>query len=571
MKQQRLNLITFIIAVIITCIVMCVFITQKNGWHEDEVFSYGSSNYRYDNLFCIFAEKDSLNQVMDEKIKDSNPIKMVQNIGYYLVHQDEFKDALNEKLKQETPVWKTKEQAKDYVTVSQDEIFSYWSVYYNQSRDVHPPLFYMFVHLVSSLALNHFSKYIIFTINLAFYIASCLMIRKIMKLLNKDSLSAITVLLYGLSMGAISIVMFQRMYVMLTFFILSYLYLSLKICKNEYKIDKKTKIYLVLTIILGFLTQYYFCIYIVFIAIIMSLIMIKRKKFVELRNYIWNHIKAGLIGIIIFPASIYHIFFSYRGAAGGVVEASYIGRLKEYLGLIFYSFSIPETLGYMIITILAILLIFKIVTGKKKDIILMMSIPVILFILVIAKIAPFINIRYIAPMLPIICIAGVLIILSITNQILSYMIKASKESKAKQFILNYTGIIVLAIMTVGISIYGIRTSKPQFLYEEYAKRIELAEEYHNLKFVYVGESPFNHLQEIEEFLRYDTSFITNTWDLEVLKDNEGLKGETEFILDVKCWISNFDENLKKILEYTDATSYELLIDDGSSRIYKVQK
>lgn len=154
-KQEKFNLITFIIAISITCIFMFVFIDQKKGWHEDEIFSYGSSNYKYDNLFLRYGTKDSLNTV----------------------------------------------------------------------------------HLASSFSLNHFSKYIIFAINLLFYIGSCFAIRKIMKLFNKDNLSGITVLLYGLSMGAISIVMFQRMYMMLTFFILIYLYLNLKVAKNSYEID----------------------------------------------------------------------------------------------------------------------------------------------------------------------------------------------------------------------------------------------------------------------------------------------------------------------------------------------
>ena len=104
-RTDKTNFIIFIISIIITSIVICVFIGQKSGWHEDEIFSYGSSNYRYDNMFCIFAEKDSLNQVMDEKIKNESPIKMIRNIFYYITHQSEFRDALNEKMSNETPVW----------------------------------------------------------------------------------------------------------------------------------------------------------------------------------------------------------------------------------------------------------------------------------------------------------------------------------------------------------------------------------------------------------------------------------------------------------------------------------
>lgn len=569
-KQEKINLVGFIIAIIITLVIMFVFIGQKNGWHEDEIFSYGSSNYKYDNLFQRFGDKDSLNQLVDEKIMDENPITTIKNLGYYITHKDKFQQELNKKIEQETPIWKTPEEAKEYVTVSSDEIFSYWSVYYNQSRDVHPPLFYMLVHLVSSICLNHFSKYIIFIINIVFYVASCVMIRKIMKLFNKDNLSGITVLLYGLSMGEISIVMFQRMYMMLTFFVLSYLYLNIKIAKNAFNIDKKTKRWLVLTIILGFLTQYYFCIYAAFVAIVSFLIMIKKKKYQQLKQYIWCHVKAAIIGIIIFPASIYHIFFSYRGAAGGVVNTSYIERLNEYIKLIFYAFSIPETLGYILIGILLLLFLIKMIKAKRKDIILMICVPVILFVLTIAKIAPFINIRYISPVFSIIVIAIELIIISIIRYILQH-ISNINESKIYKFFVKNLSLIVIAIITVTISIYGLLNSKPQFLYTEYNERIEIANQYKDLKLVYVGESPFNHLQDMEEFLRYKSSLITNTWELDVLKDNEGLKDEKEFILNIKCWVSNFDENLKKVLEYTNATSYELLVDDGQSKVYKVSK
>jgi len=76
---------------------------------------------------------------------------------------------------------------------------------------------------------------------------------------------------------------------------------------------------------------------------------------------------------------------------------------------------------------------------------------------------------------------------------------------------------------------------------------------------------------MEEFLIYQNSIIVNTWELEALKNNEGLADEKEFILNMKCWISNFDENLHKVLNYTNATNYELLLDDGESRLYKVKR
>lgn len=565
--MKKINNILFYIAIIITTIVMFVFIGQKNGWHEDEIFSYGSSNYKCDNLFLNFGDKDSLNQLIDEKIVGKNIGETLKNISYYLKNEDEFQDELNKKIAEEKPIWKTKEQAKEYMTVSSDEIFNYWSVYYNQARDVHPPLFYMLVHLVSSICLNNFTKYIIFSINLIFYIASCFVLKKILRLFNKEELSWITVLLYGLSMGMISIVMFQRMYMMLTFFAMVYLYLNINIFKNSFEIDKKTKRKLTITVILGFLTQYYFCIYAALVAIISAICMIKNKKWDSLKRYVWCHVKAAIIGLILFPASIYHIFFSYRGAAGGVAEGSYLGRLQEYLKLIFYGFSIPEILGYITLGIIIAMFIRRIIIAKRKDIATLICLPIFLFVLVIAKIAPFINIRYISIVFPIIIIAVELGVVSSVKELM----KTIKNDKIPQFIRKNASIIILVVIALVSSGYGLLKSKPEFLYNDYSKRIEIAEQYSNFKFVYIGQSPFNQLQDMEEFLRYDNSIIINTWQLDRLKEIDGLDDNTEFILNIKCWVSDFDKTLKTVLENTGAKNYELLIDDGQSRVYKVKK
>ena len=565
--MKKINNILFYIAIIITTIVMFVFIGQKNGWHEDEIFSYGSSNYKCDNLFLNFGDKDSLNQLIDEKIVGKNIGETLKNISYYLKNEDEFQDELNKKIAEEKPIWKTKEQAKEYMTVSSDEIFNYWSVYYNQARDVHPPLFYMLVHLVSSICLNNFTKYIIFSINLIFYIASCFVLKKILKLFNKEELSWITVLFYGLSMGMISIVMFQRMYMMLTFFSMVYLYLNINIFKNSFEIDKKTKRKLTITVILGFLTQYYFCIYAALVAIISAICMIKNKKWDSLKRYVWCHVKAAIIGLILFPASIYHIFFSYRGAAGGVAEGSYLSRLQEYLKLIFYGFSIPEILGYITLGIIIAMFIRRIIIAKRKDIATLICLPIFLFVLVIAKIAPFINIRYISIVFPIIIIAVELGVVSSVKELM----KIIKNDKIPQFIRKNASIIILVVIALVSSGYGLLKSKPEFLYTDYSKRIEIAEQYSNLKFVYIGQSPFNQLQDMEEFLRYDNSIIINTWQLDRLKEIGGLDDNTEFILNIKCWVSDFDKTLKTVLENTGAKDYELLIDDGQSRVYKVKK
>ena len=75
-----------ILTILILVSIMCYFITQKNGFHEDEIFSYGSSNYKYDNVYRWYgyaeADQDILyNQVLQGNLKEkiSNIIKYIKD------------------------------------------------------------------------------------------------------------------------------------------------------------------------------------------------------------------------------------------------------------------------------------------------------------------------------------------------------------------------------------------------------------------------------------------------------------------------------------------------------------
>ena len=123
---------------------------------------------------------------MEAKIfQDGNIFDWIGRIKYYFVdHVDEKDEFIAEKMAEEKMIWRTREEAIDYLE-AKDNRFNYASVYYNQIQDVHPPLFYFLVHTVSSIFNNTFSKYIIFFINLPFFIGTCILIWKILNLIRK--------------------------------------------------------------------------------------------------------------------------------------------------------------------------------------------------------------------------------------------------------------------------------------------------------------------------------------------------------------------------------------------------
>lgn len=564
--KKGYNIIT-ILVLIITVIFMFYWIGQKEGFHEDEIFSYGSSNYKWDNVFQAAGKSDFLNRTIEKYVIGDSIGKTIENIRYYLSNQDEFGRLAGEIHSGDKPVWKTSEDAREYLTIGEGDVLNYFSVYYNQSRDVHPPLFYILVHLASSIAYGVFSKYIIFSINLIFFILSFYIIRKIFILFDKKWLGLIALVLYGLSMGAASTVIFQRMYMMITFFGLAYLYVNLKILKNNLEITKKEKWQLFWTVLLGFLTQYYFCILVFIIFILMLIRFIQKKEYKMLKKYVVIHVVTAIVGIILFPAAIYHIFFSYRGV--NLIEngRSFGQTILFYIQRIAEAYSVNNILIFALLALVIIGIFIKFIIFKKdkKKIrnlysYLLIIIPTVLYILIVSKMAPDIEakyaMRYIMPILPELAIIFVLGI--------------SKIFENKKVVYGLTTALVLVI-----TVNGIITNEPKYLYRGYNNYLEIADEYKGLKSVYAVDNAFTHLTSLPEFMTYDKSLIINmNYDkLDFLKTDEEIQSENQFILTIKKWM-NVEDTLNQILEYTGFRNYEVLLDqedDTGSIIYLITR
>lgn len=182
-KKQKTKLAILITAL---CLVMLFFIGQKQGFHCDEIFSYGSSNSAYEGVFYSYREKTPMHFFLEEKIfQDGNIFDWAKRFKYYFIdNKQEKDDYIYAKMLSEEMLWRTAEDAQNYVE-AKDNRFNYVSVYYNQLQDVHPPLFYILVHTVSSIFNNTFSKYIIFAVSLPFFIGTCILIWKILNLIRK--------------------------------------------------------------------------------------------------------------------------------------------------------------------------------------------------------------------------------------------------------------------------------------------------------------------------------------------------------------------------------------------------
>ena len=541
----------FLLTVFFLCILMFYFINQKQGFHEDEIFSYGSSNYRYDNVYRPYGYAESSQYVFYNQVWNSK--NKITNIKNYFFHYDTLKT--DETLSKEIPIFRQKEDALTYLTIGKGDVLNYFSVYYNQARDVHPPLFYFLVHFVSTIFYGQFSKYIIFTINLVFFVGTLWIIKKIMEKLYIKKMAIPTMILYGASMGCISTVMFQRMYMMLTFFSVLYLYLTIKFVQEDFKIEKKYP--WIFTILFGFLTQYYFCIYIVFVFLLVSAYLLTKKEYQKLGRYFLVHVIAAVIGILFYPASIYHIFFSYRGLGDGrEVAKPIIQSCIYYFSQIYKLFSMKHLL--FLILVLYFILILKNKAKIDREKIFYCSLiflPSVMYLFTIAKIAPFLGedytSRYIMLLFPIIAVG------------VAYLFSFATKKQGIFFTISLL-----------LSVNGLYYNEPVYLYKDYQKAMDIATIYKDDYFVYVYDNSFTHLSSLPEFATYKASLIINenNYDFSLLENDE-LINSNEFILCIKNWL-NVEDILNKVLEGSHYTKYEKLLElksDVESTYYKIIK
>lgn len=89
---------------------------------------------------------------------------------------------------------------------------------------------------------------------------------------------------------------------------------------------------------------------------------------------------------------------------------------------------------------------------------------------------------------------------------------------------KYFNIISIGVILL-ISINGFMTKSPTYLYQDYSKSIELANNNKTVPFIYVYDNYFTHLSAMPEFDIYEKHLILNNniYDYSLLNNDEVLK------------------------------------------------
>ncbi|GHU86804.1 hypothetical protein AGMMS49941_09310 [Deferribacterales bacterium] len=141
----------------------------------------------------------------------------------------------------------------------------------------HSPLYFMQLHLVSLLFHDKFSIWLGAGLNMCWYIALSILIYALSKRFLAGKLALLPTILWGFSGTAISMVMYIRSYVVVTFFFTLLVYIALALLEKPH-LTKRFYALLALVLFVGFDASNYFAVWLIGTAIVPLAILLYQRQ-----------------------------------------------------------------------------------------------------------------------------------------------------------------------------------------------------------------------------------------------------------------------------------------------------
>ena len=462
MKKLRINKYILLLAglLLLQTVLFILAGVQKSYIHMDEAYSLGLSSY------------------------DKTEIQ----------HNEDFYDQ-----------WHGKEYYEDYLSLQPDEKDSFYPVYENQKNDVHPPLYYLFLRIGMEFDGGHFNKWPGIVINIILYFFITILMYLICKRITKEqahgTLKAILLAFFSsITLAALTSAIYIRMYTMATFFVVLTAFLHMRLYESNRLRDI---LFIGLAALLGSLTHYYYIFFIAASFVLFVVHYIKEKKYKTLFLYFAVLSLAAALSLCIFPHSIDHMFFGYRGQG-------FISKLLDFSGaLVSFATYLSVILQFVFNDIIVwVLLAFWIIRGCRKDkmsvgqqgspYLRILYVPTIAYTIIVAIASPWQDIRYIMP------VSGFLFVI-VLYQLYVWLRSGFSEKKC-----NMVFAIILAAMLISPSVFK---TEPGVAYTDKKDIVSKVENEMNVPTIYMFNSSHNRfLDDILLFSKLDASYIAKDMD-----------------------------------------------------------
>lgn len=494
-KENKKWFLLMTIIMMLQLVVASYFCVQKQGFHYDEYYSYYSSN-----------------------------------VTHGLAPTDRE--------------WKNVEEIRSEFRVLEGEGFRYGMVKTMQSYDVHPPLYYMVLHTICSLFPGVFSKWIGLGINLLFFVICYWLLAYISYHVFQKSknMAAISCLLFGFQVGVLSGITFVRMYMMLTMWCLGLVVWHVNTWRKGLKLTVFNSFVLFLLVMLGFLTHYYYAVFLFFWAAYTCLYHWWGKKDLKGSVLYGSVVCAGMMtAVISYPACLGHIFRGYRGteAVGAFLDVK-----NTVFRITFFTELMNQSVfgGALWLFLLIAILLGLAMAGRKKEKqvwpeildknqgILQIGFTTVGYFLVVAKTALTNAEEANRYELPIYGFCMLLMIALLHYLLTERMESKNGENRKKRKFINGMGCSLIVVAMV-FQITALMQGKVQFLYPQDAENVQWAAGHKDETIVYLY-NPNNMWMiwdEAEELMQYENIYFVSLANDAPLEDTRLLNAGEVYV------------------------------------------
>lgn len=399
--------------------------------------------------------------------------------------------------------WNTPEDFNEYLAVSENDRFDYAQVYRNQVIDAsHPPFYYALVHTVCSLFPETFNKWLAYSVNVLAMTGVLILLYKIAKRVTDNNLYAlIGTAAYAFSIACITTTIYLRMYSTLTFFVLAFLYMTLRLYDRKNNVKFCDCLLTVLIVMLGILTQYYFILFAGLVGLVFLVFKIREKCYKDLIKYIVSAVIGAGLALCIYPYIISNVLGGNRGfgslsfSIDFVTVVTYvIYKLCTYIQILSKDLFLNQIWLFVFCAVCALgfgvyFRFFKKQKLSRKATIV--AIPAIVFFIGISLVSPFNSDRYVMASLPIIAMLFAFAFIRIFNLI---------KPKQVRLVLPISMLLAFAVAFV--------TVKPYYTYGKtnlYEPKTDNC--------VFVGTAMLEWNKCIDKFMQYDGTMIVKTTEM----------------------------------------------------------
>ncbi|MBQ4059188.1 MAG: glycosyltransferase family 39 protein [Lachnospiraceae bacterium] len=345
-KEECSKKRVYIILTIMICIqlisIICYFQFWKEGYHSDEIWSYGFANSY--NLKDIYQDNQG-------------------NLLY-----------INE--------WSNAQVLNDYIVVNDGERFQYGSIYNNQIVDLSPPFHSMVLHTICSFFPEQYSRWFSFSINIVSFLVTMIFLFKTAKLLKNDVFALCCCALYGFSMGARDTHVYLRMYAMCTALIMIILYNILRYLqkyKENHKLLQFNLIAIGVASLIGFLTHYYVVSFMGILTFCICAFFLFKREYKLTFGFGFFMLAIFILSVSIFPAmfqvtenkiSTEASYTDYNFTMRFLILSHYMMKKMFNISISMYaSATVPIVLGVLVFLLIVCIPLFYLLrdtVGMKK-------------------------------------------------------------------------------------------------------------------------------------------------------------------------------------------------------------